>query len=141
MRRGNELTERVRNGECDGLRVWVCDFNKPDLEKKALRSVQPTFVEVVSNNNLPTGKIVYYSKSHYVAVNKNGKLSSKVISPVDNTGYRSNFGNMLFTFTCEDECRNAWSGMISLHIERLEKKKLSIVDVIQGEIEELKSMA
>ncbi|MGL4354089.1 MAG: hypothetical protein ACRCVV_14620 [Shewanella sp.] len=141
MRRGNELTEKVRNGECDGLRVWICDFNKPDLEKKALRNVKPTYVEVVSNDDLPVGKRVYYSKSHYVAVSKNGTLSSKVISPVDNTGYRSNFGNMLFTFTCEDECRNAWSGMISLYIERLEKKKLSIVDLIQGEIDELKSMS
>lgn len=140
MKRGTELTENVMAGLADGSRLWVCDFNKPDLEKKALRSVKPTYVEVVSNDNLPVGKRVYYSKSHYVAVNKNGTLSSKVISPVDNTGYRSNFGNMLFTFTCEDECRNAWSGMISLHIERLEKKKLSIVDVIQSEIEELRSI-
>ena len=135
---GTELTKKVRAGELDGLRLWVCHFNKPDLDKKALRNVPPTFVEVVSNNRLPKGKRVYYSVSHYVAVSKKGALSSKVISPVDNTGYRSHFGNMLFTFVDEAECRAAWSRMISAHIARLEEKKASIVDVIQAEIDELK---
>lgn len=138
--RGTELTEKVRAGDVDGLRCWVCDFNKPDLDKKALRNVPPTFVEVVGNDNLPKGKRVYYSKSHYVGVNKNGSLSSKIISPVDNTGYRSNFGNMLYTFASEGECRSAWSCMISAHIDRLEQKKLSIVGVIQSEIDNLKSL-
>ncbi|MGL4751436.1 MAG: hypothetical protein ACRCXB_03290 [Aeromonadaceae bacterium] len=135
---GTELTKKVRGGELDGARLWVCHFNKPDIEKKALRNVPPTFVEVVCNNNLPKGKKIYYSASHYVAINKNGSLSSKVISPVDNTGYRSHFGNMLLTFVDEAECRAAWKNMIYEYIDRLEARKASIVDVIQAEIDELK---
>lgn len=135
-----DLTIAVRDGKMNGKEVWICHFNKPDMNKKALRNVPPTKCLVVSNDELPNGKTVYYSESHYRPLTANGLASSKVISPVDNTGFRSYCGNMLYTFDNEDDCIKAWAEMVGEYIARLEDRKSGIVQSIQNEIDEMKKL-
>jgi len=105
-------TSKIRDGEMIGEIVWICHYNRPDLDKKPLRNVPPTKVLVRSNDELPKNKRVYYSGTHFSPIGKSGKATAKVISPVDNTGYRSLCGNELFVFTTEEECIEEWNKQI-----------------------------
>jgi len=113
-------TKTVRNGELDGKVVWICHYNRPDMDKKALRNIPPTKVIIRSNDELPKNKKIYYSRSHFCPVNKKGLPLAKVISPVDNTGDRNIPGNELFVFENEDECKREWNDQLSIHIEELD---------------------
>lgn len=112
--------EEIRKGGRVGEVVWICHYNRPDLNKKALRNLPPTKVIVRSNSELPSGKKVYYSENHFSPIGKNGSPTSKVISPVDNTGYRTHIGNELFVFTTEDECVALWNSQIQECCERID---------------------
>ena len=78
-------------------------------------------------------KRVYYSETHFVPYSKKGKLLNKVISPVDNTGFRSREGNDLFVFTTEKECIEEWNKQIDECCERIKEKERSIVMELQEE--------
>lgn len=116
------LTTDIRNGAKIGEVVWICHYNRPDLNKKALRNVPPTKVMVMSNDTLPKNKTVYYSITHFAPLNNKDEPTKKVISPVDNTGYRQRAGNELFTFDNEIDCRAEWSRQISEHCKRIDVK-------------------
>ena len=135
-----ELTEKVRKGEMNGKTVWICHYNKPDLNKKPLRNVPPTKCIVVSNDELPKNKTVYYSESHYRPIGKNGNPTSKVISPVDNTGYRSYCGNMLFTFESEIDCVAKWNSQIKEVTDRYIKKLKVYEKELLDEVSKLNEM-
>ena len=117
-------TKEVRDGKHTGKEVWVCHYLRPDLDKKALRNVPPTKALIKSNDELPKNKTVYYSEDHFAPINENGKVLAKVISPVDNTGYRSRAGNELHVFTKESECIAAWNEQIDHVCFELETKEL-----------------
>lgn len=135
-------TKEIRDGLHDGKQVWICHYLQPDLDKKPLRSVPPQLVIVRPISDLPKGKKVYYSESFFSPINlKTGKPLSKVISPVDNTGYRGRPGNELYVFDSEEECRNSWNDQVNeccIRIDfeirdatrRLEVKKLNLLDLI-----------
>ncbi len=112
----------VRNGSHLGLTVWVCHYLRPDLDKKPLRNIPPTKCVIVSNDELPKNKTVYYSKSHFVPIGKDGKRKSTVISPVDNTGYRMRPGNELNVFDNEQECIDQWHEELKIVIDSLDDK-------------------
>lgn len=113
-------TKAIREGGHIGDVVWVCHYNRPDLNKKPLRNVPPTKVIVTGNCELPKNKTVYYSETHFIALSKNGSRTKKVISPVDNTGFRSIPGNELFVFTDEDECNSEWNRQLEEHRVRVD---------------------
>ena len=115
-------TSSIRNGARIGEIVWVCHYHRPDLDKKALRNVPPTKVMVMDNEILPKNKTVYYSKTHFAPLNKKGEPTKKVISPVDNTGYRSRSGTELFVFDCHIECGVEWNKQVAEHCERINIK-------------------
>jgi hypothetical protein len=75
---------------------------------------------VRSNEELPKGKKIYYSQSHFCAIGTNGNVTSKILSPVDNTGYRSHSGNPLHVFDNEADCNEAWNEQMKAHINRLD---------------------
>jgi hypothetical protein len=131
-------TELIREGRRVGEIVWVCDYRQPDLSIKPIRHVPPTKVAIVSNDDLPKNKTVYYSKTHFVPVNKKGALLKKVISPVDNTGFRSRSGEEINVFENECECINFYRKQCDDIIKRLEAKKLVAVQHIQSSIDEIK---
>ena len=124
-----ELTKEVCEGKHNGVVFYVCDLNIPDLNKKPLRKVAPTRVMAVSNGDLPKGKNVYYSLSHFRVMNKDGTISKKVISPVDNTGFRSRSGNMLYTYTTLPECEHNWFSLVGEYEVRL----LQQIDLIKDQ--------
>lgn len=130
-----DLTEEVRNGTHDGKIVWVCHYNRPDLNKKPMRNIPPTKCMVVSNDELPAKKTVYYSKSHYRPLGKSGEPTSKIISPVDNTGYRGYCGNMLFTFESEKDCIEEWNEQVNNVYERWGRELDSYRRRIESEME------
>jgi hypothetical protein len=113
-------TKTIRDGCHIGEIVWICHYNRPDLHKKALRNVPPTKVMVMDNAILPKNKTVYYSDTHFAPIGKSGEPTKKVISPVDNTGFRSRCGNELFVFTTEEECIKEWNDQLEEHCGRLD---------------------
>ena len=117
-------TKEVRDGKHTGKEVWICHYLRPDLDKKALRNVPPTKALIKSNDELPKNKTVYYSEDHFSPINKIGKVLAKVISPVDNTGYRMRAGNELHVFTKENECIVAWNDQVERVCFELETKEL-----------------
>lgn len=134
------LTEKVQKGELDGEVVWICHYNRPDLNKKPLRNVPPTKCLVVNNKDLPKGKRIYYSYSHFVKIGKNGSITKQVISPVDNTGYRSIQGNPLHTFRTEEECVEQWNKDLDAVHKQLSEKLKVVVKKVENEIIELEDM-
>lgn len=122
------INQEVRDGVFTGDTVWICHYLRPDVDKKALRNVPPTKVLIRSNSELPKNKKVYYSTVHFSPFGKSGNVQAKVISPVDNTGYRTNIGNELFIFTEESECVDEWNKQVSECCGRLEEQELTAAD-------------
>ena len=121
-------TKDVREGAKTGQEVWICHYLRPDLNKKPLRNIPPTKVLIQSNDALPKNKTVYYSHTHFVPISKSGKVLAKIISPVDNTGYRMLAGNELNIFTTEKECISKWNEEVDLVCSKLEAKELSAAE-------------
>ncbi|MBE7896095.1 hypothetical protein G7L40_20655 [Paenibacillus polymyxa] len=87
-----------------GEEVWICDYRYNDVDNKAIRHIPPKKVVVVNNEDLPKNKRVYYSEFHFRELKESGKLSSTVIAPYDNTGYRAYTGVSLNIFYDKEEC-------------------------------------
>lgn len=130
-----DLTKKIQNGELDGKTVWVCHYLQPDLNKKPLRNLPPTECLVVSNDELPKNKTVYYSKSHLRPLNKKGEPTSKILSPIDNTGFRSRQGNPVNSFLDGIECVKKWNDELQDVYDRLKKEKEVAEKVIQDKMD------
>lgn len=131
-------TKAVREGKHIGETVWICHYNRPDLHKKPLRNIPPTRVRVVCNEELPKSKRVYYSSTHFRPVNSDGsKITARVISPVDNTGYRTRAGNELHVFADEKSCKDAWNEQLNEHIKRLQVIENQAAEYWKGEKDSL----
>jgi hypothetical protein len=120
------VTKEVRDGMYDGKVVWICHYNQPDLDKKALRNIPPTKAIILKASSLSTNKKIYYSNSYFAPLTKKEEITKKVISPVDNTGYRTFPGNELFVFDDENECVSAWNEQIDVHLKRFTNVILSV---------------
>lgn len=130
-------TKSVREGAKVGENVWVCHYLRPDLNKKPLRTVPPTYVKIRSTNDLPKGKRIYYSETFFSPINKNRTISAQIISAVDNTGFRSYHGNELFIFDNEQECIEEWNRQLSECQERISLKITTILEELQSEVNNL----
>jgi len=106
--------KKIKDGEMNGEIVWICHYNRPDMNKKPLRNIPPTKCIVMDNSE--TKKTIYYSASHFRPINEKGGMTSQAYSPVDNTGYRSLHGNPVHVFTNEKQCVESWREQISRHI-------------------------
>ena len=121
-----------------GQKVYICDYRQEDLNKKPIRNVQPMAVQVVSNDDLPKNKTVYYSDVHFRMIKNKGEgVTSRIIAPFDNTGYRSYSGVMLNIFDDYEECADLFKLQIDDVIERLEHKKGFALITIQQSIDAL----
>lgn len=130
-------TKEVREGLYTGETVWICHYLRPDVHKKALRNVPPTKVLIRGNEELPKNKTVYYSEVHFSPFGKNGKPMAKVISPVDNTGYRLNIGNELHVFTEKGECIKAWNEQLDIVIDKLREMESTAAKQWRTQIDDL----
>ena len=133
-------TKRVREGYNIGFYVWICHYLRPDIDKKPLRNIPPTRCLVKSVSELPANKKVYYSKTFFSPVNKNGSISTKIISPVDNTGFRSYCGNELFIFDNEQECVKEWNTQLEECENRIKEKMAMVLDELKADISNIIKM-
>lgn len=128
------VTSEIRDGKHRSETVWVTHYSQPDLNKKALRNVPPTQCLICSIED--TDKRVYYSENYFAPLNKKGEITKKVISPVDNTGYRTHPGNELFVFTTEEEANKKWNEqlaeiVIQLHTLAESAKRSLLADALR----------
>ena len=112
----------IRSGKLNGKIVWICHYHRPDMDKKPLRNIPPTKVYICSNDELPKNKTVYYTQSHFRPLLNNGEPGSKILSPVDNTGFRSRSGEELYAFDNEIECKKHWNNQLANYFVRLDEK-------------------
>ncbi|PIH59033.1 hypothetical protein [Paenibacillus sp. LK1] len=124
--------------------VWICDYRYNDVDNKAIRHIPPKKVVVISNEDLPKNKKVYYSDFHFREVKGNEKLSSAVIAPYDNTGYRAYAGVSLSIFRTKEGCVNHYLKQCLDNLKQFEEAKVkkntyynTKIDEINQEITEL----
>lgn len=97
--------------------LYVCDYRKESVDKKAIRHIKPTKVIVLNKNHFK--KLdkdfpkVYYSENVLVTLNKKDEpVYSKMIAPFDNTGYRSYAGIGLCFFDNLEECIEMYNSQV-----------------------------
>lgn len=134
----NEITEST--SKWIGKEVWICDFRRPDLNKKPIRHVPPQKVMVRSNNELPSNKRIYYSSNHFIKLSKAGKPLSTVIPVYDNTGYRSYAGEPLRIFEDEKSCVETYNALADVIIDQLDTRIQSIVQELEKEREAVRKL-
>lgn len=108
-----------------GKMVWICDYRaNADPTKKPIRNIKPT--PVVVTDAKETSKTIYYSPVYFRPVNR-GKISSTVIAPLDNTGYRCNSGTSVNIFYTKEECVKCYREQVRQADEIYEKEKARII--------------
>ena len=138
-----ELEHKIVKGEINIETdcVWISDYRLgTDPTSKPIRHVKPTKVKIVNNDKLPKNKKVYSSNYHFRTLNKNGTISSKIIAPYDNTGFRSYTGVSLNIFMTEEECREHYLSQCESVKNALEEYKdiyMKTFDVLINEADEL----
>lgn len=123
-----DIKEITDGNKWVGKMVWICDFRRPDLDKKPIRHVRPTNVLVRSNEELPPKTRIYYSNNHFCKLNSKGEpTASGIIPVVDNTGYRMISGTPVLVFDNEEECNEAYCIMADAIIDQLDLKMSSVL--------------
>jgi hypothetical protein len=129
--------KEICNSKRVGDIVWICHYHRPDIDKKPLRCVPPTRVQIMSNESLPKNKKVYYSETHFAPLKSDGTPYKKVIAPFDNTGYRSYTGSPVYVFDSESECINVWNIQILECVDKFDHKISKIVGELRTERDKL----
>lgn len=108
-----------------GKMAWICDYRaNTDPTKKPIRNIKPT--PVVVTDAKETSKTIYYSPVYFRPVNR-GKISSTVIAPLDNTGYRCCSGTSVNIFYTKEECVKCYREQVRQADEIYEKEKARII--------------
>lgn len=139
-----ELTENANNLH---KTFWVCDYRKPDFNKKAIRNVKPTLVTVLDENHFEgLGRKyprVYYSKFVIIPVDVDTKGNlkyAKHIAPYDNTGYRSYKGIPLNVFDNYKECVDFYNTQVTAVVDQYKNYISCVVDNLTKEMEEINKL-
>jgi hypothetical protein len=127
-------TKSIREGARIGEIVWICDYRQPDISIKPIRHVPPTKVIIVSNDELPKNKTVYYSATHFAPLSKKGEPLKKIISPVDNTGYRTRSGDEVAVFDNEGECIQHYQSQCDAIMAAFEYEKTQVIQRLDESI-------
>lgn len=130
-------TTSIREGHHVGRLVWICDYRQEDIDKKPGRAVEPVQVVVRADSDLPKNKTLYYSNCFFSPLSKSGEPLKKVISPVDNTGHRSNFGNELHVFDNESECVDFFKKMVGLVVGKMRNRRDGAIQEWNEKIDKL----
>lgn len=123
-----------------GKIVWICHYLRPDFTKKPLRNIQPTRVIIRDISELPKNKRIYYSDVFFSPISESGKIASRIISPVDNTGYRSYAGNEIHIFDNEKECVESWNSQLQIVINNLNEEMRTVIQRLENQVSLIKSM-
>lgn len=123
-----------------GKIVWICHYLRPDFNKKPLRNLPPTRCIIRPISELPKNKRIYYSDIFFSPISESGKISSKIISPVDNTGFRSYPGNEINIFDSEEECIQCWNNELQIVINNINDEMKIVLQRLENQVDTLKSM-
>lgn len=118
-----------------GKMVWICDYRaNADPTKKPIRGIEPT--PVVVTDAKETNKTIYYSPIYFRPV-KNGHVMSKVIAPMDNTGYRGYTGESVNIFYTVEDCVKCYREQVRQAKSTYKKELARITSLFSKRIEEL----
>ena len=135
-----EFSELIGVKVNEGDSVWVCDYRtNGNILEKPIRHIAPTKVILSNNESLPKNKTIYYADYHFRGITKSGKISSKIIAPYDNTGYRGYTGKSLNIFFSEEECRNFYKKQCNNILKLIENEKLRILNKLSDLTDDVKS--
>lgn len=110
-------------GKYDGKMIYICDYRFNDVNDKPIRFILPQKVLVVSAEDVD--KNIYYSKSCFLALNKKGEPTNKVIAVFDNTGFRSITGTPCKVFDNMTDCITEFKVMVNDNIKKIDEWKKS----------------
>lgn len=94
--------------------LWIAEVN---FKMERPRIIKPTLAKLVSREEAPKNKRIYYSYTFFKPYNEKGKLLNKVIGIFDNTGYRSYSGNPLSVFETKQEAKTWFVEKLSSRID------------------------
>lgn len=118
-----------------GKMVWICDYRaNADPTKKPIRGIEPT--PVVVTDAKETNKTIYYSPIYFRPV-KNGHVMSKVIAPMDNTGYRGYTGESVNIFYTVEDCVKCYREQVRQAKVIYHKELARITNLFNARIGEL----
>lgn len=140
-----DISEVTKNFESVGTTFYVCDYRKPDFNKKAIRNVKPTKIIVLDQKHFEeVGKKyprVYYSNFAIIPVDGKGNLKySNHIPPYDTTGYRSYAGVPINVFDNYEECVDFYNQQVDIVTNDYEKYISTIVNSLTKEMENIKEL-
>lgn len=118
-----------------GKMIWICDYRaNADPTKKPIRGIEPT--PVVVTDAKETNKTIYYSPIYFRPV-KNGHVMSKVIAPMDNTGYRGYTGESVNIFYTVEDCVKCYREQVRQAKAIYHKELARITNLFNARIGEL----
>lgn len=140
-----DISEVTKNGNNIGKTFYVCDYRKPDFNKKAIRNVKPTKVIILDQKHFEeAGKKyprIYYSKFALIPVDSKGKLKySNHIPPYDTTGYRSYAGTPVNVFDNYEECVEFYNQQVDSVVNQYKNYISTVVDNLTKEMETIQEL-
>jgi hypothetical protein len=135
-----ELAQKLEDGDIVfGDEVWITDFRHNDINESPIRHIKPTRVVIYDNSSLPKGKTIYYSSFHFREIGKTGKILTKIISPYDNTGYRSRTGDSLHIFLTEDEADKKYAEQCRVVLQQVDAERVRMLARFQDMTDTVKA--
>lgn len=128
-----DYTEGLEN--ITGKMVWICDYRvNADPTKKPIRDIKP--IAAIVTDAEETKKAIYYSPIYFRPV-KNGRVMSKVIAPMDNTGYRCRPGESVNIFYTVEDCVKCYREQVRQAKVIYQKELARITDLFNTRLGEL----
>lgn len=138
-----DITDVVSTEKYVGKKLWICDYRKT-IDKKAARNVKPTEVYIAGEKDFEEAELspkIYYSAVGFATLKKNGTPNlKKLISPFDNTGYRSYAGIGVMVFDNENECIDAYNDQVLVVVSLYENEIKTIISSLATEMQEIKNL-
>lgn len=140
-----DISEVTKNFDSVGTIFYVCDYRKPDFNKKAIRNVKPTKIIVLDQKHFEeVGKKyprVYYSNFALIPVDSKGKLKyGSHVPPYDTTGYRSYVGTPINVFDNYEECVDFYNKQIDNVVNMYKNYISTVVDSLTKEMETIQEL-
>lgn len=140
-----DILEVTKNSNNIGKTFYVCDYRKPDFNKKAIRNVKPTLITVLDVKHFEEVSKkyprVYYSNFALIPVDSRGKLKySSPVPPYDTTGYRSYAGTPINVFDNYEECVDFYNKQIDSVVDQYKTYISTIIDSLTKEMESIQEL-
>jgi len=120
-----------------GQFLWICDYRRPDLNKKAIRHQKPTLVIVRVQPEKAEDHIGHSSDNYFVKISAKGVESNTKIALNDSTSSRHSDGVPVKVFDNESECISAYNVLADEIISAFDEKLKNVVEKLEKERQEI----